>query len=167
MMYIVHDAHTKEHTPKLIIDNPDSFRITDVEVAPGPYSPPDYTTIYFSYKDDEFYISDKFDIRTKLDIETLINKGETRHFVAFPDKFEEQYLTLYKKTGASYRLLDYVFDNLTYLHRIRNKKINLLIRMTDVKLIGGYYEQEVEHLHKEIEELDKRRYELHRKLYAN
>ena len=60
-----------------------------------------------------------------------------------------------------------MFDNLTKLHLIRHKKLDLLIRMTDIKLISGYYEQEVERLHKEIEELDKRRDELHRRLYAD
>lgn len=153
MLIPVCDAHYLEHTPRLIIDNPDSFRITDAETIEGPnlYCPElsnTYTRIHFIYHDTAYYVTDEPSPK-------LCYKGVE----------EGCYILLYRKDSGEYKLLDYVFDSFTCLDRIKQQKLPLLVRLTDIKLLGGWAEPKVEQFHKDLEELDKQRKLLREKLY--
>lgn len=152
MLRSIHDAHDDNHAPKLMIEQPDSFRITDVKIEQKPrYVQPEYTEIYFSYKDDDYMVTDNPDHHSLEENYPFVDDGST--------------ISLFVKRDGEYILLDSVFDSRTRLHYIKSRKQDLLIRLTDIKLLGGCAEQEVELLHKELEELDKRRRELRDRLY--
>lgn len=154
MINAISDAHHHEHTPKLIINDPDSLRITDVKTIelPNKNFPKmmnTYTRIYFSYQEEMYYVTEEFN--PEIDSSNRIEEGYN--------------IQLYHKDDGEYKLFDYVFDGFTHLNRIRQQKELLIIRLTDIKLLGGCAEPEVEQLHKDLEELSKKRKLIHEKLY--
>ena len=131
------------HVPKLYVNNPDSFQITNVirkpsslDTATGLCLNP-YAEIYFSYEGTDYMVTDN-------------NSG----FLSSLDLLDSM-ITLYQKAKDEYIKLDSVVDSRTDLSSIGNQKFKLINRLTDIRLIGGYAEQTVEQIHKEIKRVEK------------